>query len=298
MVPLKHSKKILVLVAPAIVLAGGLALWTWHRSYRERIQAEEMERYAYVRSFGPWACVEEPRRSFVLAHRELFPVYSDERGIDCEKSGKLFAALSSAYEACDADAINRISREIEDLLDEVNQDQYNRESRPVRKALSHEMNPCSPTLREFNGRDALERYLRSNMQIANALSRFAVKNRLFIYSNTRLYELEILLMLRRYERKYRDEDDVDKLAVTEACLGEWWTQIESESGFARQWFRLQLLELKWTYDHGTHEIGQEIEALKQGLFPEAPAEIQPSWLDLEIEKVFGKMGGGEKGEAR
>ncbi|MGN0876852.1 MAG: hypothetical protein ACI4TC_06255 [Kiritimatiellia bacterium] len=298
MVALKYNKKLVVLVASAIASLGSLALWMWYRSYRERIQAEKMEYYEYVRAFGPWANIDEPRRSFVLAHRELFPVYSDERSIDCERSGKLFAALFSAYETNDAEAIKRISGEIEDLLDEVNLDQYNREVRPVKKAFCREVNPCSPTLREFNGRDALEQYLRSNMQIANALSRFAIRNRLFIYSSTRLYELEMLQLLCRYERKYRDENDVDSLAVVEVCQEEWRNQIESESGFARQWFRLQLLEMKWTYDHGLREIGQEIEVLKQSLFPEAPAELQPSWMDLEIEKVFGKMGGGEKGESR
>ena len=105
-------------------------------------------------------------------------------------------------------------------------------------------------------------------------------------------------MLRRYEALYIQEHNDALLSVVTACLKEWQRQIESEEGYMRLWVRLWLKKRDWICRKRgmtVEEAVRDIRYLVDTLFK---PEASPSWLDLEIEKVFGKMGGGEKGESR
>ena len=242
----------------------------------------------------------KPWSSFILAHPELYPIWRETRDPESPELKALLEEMAALYEARRFRQMAQLGPKIHEMLKEGYVSRFAVYNKAFNKAYSLEKGRfLCHDLRRFSDAGELEAYLRTNMEAVRFMAgaRIALRQ---VMDHSDFLECEDIIrrMLRRYEALYIQEHNDALLSVVTACLKEWQRQIESEEGYMRLWVRLWLKKRDWICRKRgmtVEEAVRDIRYLVDTLFK---PEASPSWLDLEIEKVFGKMGGGEKGESR
>lgn len=266
-----------------------------------------VDRFLNKREFEPnrrlrKICLNLPKAwsSFVLAHPELYPIWRETRDPESPELKALLDEMAALYEARRFRQMAQLGPKIHEMLKEGYVSRFAVYSKAFDKAYSVERGRfLYDDLKRFSEADELEAYLRTNMEAVRFMAgaRIALRQ---VMDHSDFLECEDIIrrMLRRYEALYIQEHNDALLSVVTACLEEWQRQIESEEGYLRLWVRLWLKKMEWVCRKRGLTVEEAIRDLRYMVDTQFEPDASPSWLDLEIEKVFGKMGGGEKGESR